>query len=111
MGIKTNDKLLINDLISLIEEGKTQLAYVANTTLTLTHWRIGKRINVDVLDNKRAEYGKRIVVSVARQLTLRYSKSYEEKNLRRIMQSAQVFEDEQIVATLWRQFARLISRF
>ena len=105
MKLETNDNQLIDDLISLIEEGKMQLAYAANATLTLTYWRMGKRINVDILDNKRAEYGKQIVVSVARQLTARYGKSYEEKNLRRIMQFAQVFEDEQIVATLWRQLS------
>jgi hypothetical protein len=32
------------------------------------YWHIGERINREVLDNKRAEYGKQIVASVARQL-------------------------------------------
>lgn len=103
MEIEKSSILLINDLVALIEKGKNQLAYAANATMTLTYWNVGKRINNEILDNQRAEYGKQIVVSVARQLTVEYGRSFEEKSLRRMMQFAQVFNDEQIVATLWRQ--------
>lgn len=103
MEIEKTSILLINDLVALIEKGRKQLAYAANATMTLTYWNVGKRINNEILDNQRAEYGKQIVVSVARQLTVEYGRSFEEKSLRRMMQFAQVFNDEQIVATLWRQ--------
>lgn len=69
MKIEESNNHLINDLVALIENGKNQLAYAANATMTLTYWNIGKRINDEVLDNQRAEYGKKIVVSVARQLS------------------------------------------
>ncbi|MDD4969333.1 MAG: DUF1016 N-terminal domain-containing protein [Paludibacter sp.] len=105
MEIEKTENLLMNDLVSFIEDGKKQLAYAANATLTITYWKIGNRINKDVLENQRAEYGKQIVVSVARQLTAQYGKSFEEKSLRRMMQFALVFNDEQIVATLWRQLS------
>ena len=105
MEIEKSNNRLINDLVALIEESKKQLAYAANATMTITYWNIGKRINNETLDNQRAEYGKQIVVSVARQLTVQYGRSFEEKSLRRMMQFAQVFEDEQIVATLWRQLS------
>jgi hypothetical protein len=105
MEIEKSNNRLINDLVTLIEEGKNQLAYAANATMTITYWNIGKRINNETLNNQRAEYGKQIVVSVARQLTVQYGRSFEEKSLRRMMQFAQVFEDEQIVATLWRQLS------
>jgi predicted nuclease of restriction endonuclease-like (RecB) superfamily len=103
MDIEKSNNHLINDLVALIEKGKSQLAYAANATMTLTYWNIGKRINNEILDNQRAEYGKQIVVSVARQLTIEYGRSFEEKSLRRMMQFAQVFDNEEIVATLWRQ--------
>jgi hypothetical protein len=32
------------------------------------YWQIGKRINIEILDNQRAEYGKLIIASVMRQL-------------------------------------------
>ena len=105
MEIEKSNNRLIKDLVALIEEGKNQLANAANATMTITYWNIGKRINMLVLDNQRAEYGKQIVVSVARQLTAQYGKSFEEKSLRRMMQFAIVFTDEQIVATLWRQLS------
>ncbi len=96
MEIEKSDIRLINDLVTLIEKGKNQLAYAANATMTLTYWNVGKRINNEILDNQRAEYGKQIVVSAARQLTEHYGRGFEEKNLRRMMQFAQIFNDEQI---------------
>ena len=105
MEIEKSNNRLINDLVALIEEGKNQLAYAANATMTITYWNIGKRINKLVLDNQRAEYGKQIVVSVARQLTVQYGRSFEEKNLRRMMQFAEIFDDEQIVVSLIRQLS------
>jgi predicted nuclease of restriction endonuclease-like (RecB) superfamily len=103
MEIEESNNHLINDLVALIEKGKNQLAYAANATMTLTYWNVAKRINNEILDNQRAEYGKQIVVSVARQLTVQYGRSFEEKNLRRMMQFAQIFNDEQIVVSLIRQ--------
>lgn len=96
---------LLLDVCRLIEEGRLQLSYAANAALTYTYWRVGRRINTDVLKNKRAGYGKQIVVSLSRQLTAQYGKSYEEKNLRRMMQFAQIFDDEKIVVSLIRQLS------
>lgn len=105
MEIEKSDIRLINDLVTLIEKGKNQLAYAANATMTLTYWNVGKRINNEILDNQRAEYGKQIVVSAARQLTEHYGRGFEEKNLRRMMQFAQIFNDEQIVVSQIRQLS------
>jgi hypothetical protein len=67
--------------------------------LTMMYWHIGERINREVLDNQRAEYGKQIVASVARQLQKEYgSKGFDEKSIRRMMQFAQEFPKEQIVS-------------
>ena len=101
--VEKNDLLL--DVCRLIEEGRHQLSYAANAAVTYTYWRVGRRINTDVLHNKRAGYGKQIVVSLSRQLTAQYGKSYEEKNLRRMMQFAQIFNDEKIVVSLIRQLS------
>jgi hypothetical protein len=74
-------------------------------TTTLNYWHIGKRINSDILENQRADYGQQIVVAVSRQLTAQYGRSFEEKSLRRMMQIARIFNDEQIAAKLWRQLS------
>jgi len=87
MEIEKSNNRLIKDLVALIEESKNQLANVANATMTITYWNIGKRINKLVLDNQRAEYGKQIVVSVARQLTVQYGRSFEDSILKAILTS------------------------
>ena len=40
----------------------------------MMYWHIGERINREVLDNQRAEYGKQIVSQVATQLQDAYGK-------------------------------------
>lgn len=100
--INTNP-LLFQDVANLIEESKKYVAYNVNSTLTLLYWKIGKRINIEVLQNKRAEYGKQIVVLLSRQLEGLYGKGFDEKNIRRMVQFAGVFPNEQIVGTLSRQ--------
>ena len=97
---------LIKDLRQIIEQARGHVAATANYALSIMYWQIGKRINTEVLDNKRAEYGKQIVASVARQLREEYgSKGFDEKNIRRMMQFAQEFPDEQIVTSLMRQLS------
>ena len=99
------NKLLLNELVSLIEDGRRQLSFAANATITLTYWRVGKRINDDILKNKRAGYGKQIVETISLQLIAQYGNNYGVKNLRRMMQFAQIFDNEQIVVPLVRQLS------
>lgn len=97
---------LINDLRQIIEQARTHVATTVNSELTLMYWHIGERINREVLGNERAEYGKQIVATVARQLQEEYNISgTDEKNIRRMMQFAALFPDSQIVATLSRQLS------
>lgn len=48
------DQLLFNDVSKLIDEARQYVAQSVNTTLALLYWKIGKRINSEVLKNKRA---------------------------------------------------------
>lgn len=73
--------------------------------MTILYWRIGKRINEEILRHERAEYGKQIIASLSRQLVIEYGKSFGEKNLRRMMLFAVVFPDERILVSLIRQLS------
>ena len=101
----TLQESLITDLRNLINEARNKVALTVNTEITLLYWHIGKRINEEVLGNQRAEYGKQIVSTLSRQLTEEYGKGFNEKNLRRMMQFAELFPDFQIVAPLARQLS------
>ena len=97
---------LIRDLREIIENARCHVAATANYELTMMYWHIGERINREVLSNQRAEYGKQIVVTLSRQLQNDFDvKGFDEKNIRRMMQFAQVFPNEQIVASLSRQLS------
>lgn len=92
---------LVDDLRQIINEARNRVAVNVNAELTLMYWHIGERINREVLGNERAEYGKRIVVTVSRQLQDEFgTKGFEERNIRRMMAFANLFPDFQIVSAV-----------
>lgn len=106
---------LIQDLRQIVEQARCRVASTANAELTMMYWHIGERINREVLGNQRAEYGKQIVASVARQLQEDFgTKGFEERTIRRMMQFAQMFPDFQIVSPLvsklsWTHFLTVMT--
>jgi predicted nuclease of restriction endonuclease-like (RecB) superfamily len=90
----------------LIEQSRQQVAIAVNATMSMLYWQIGKRINLEIESQNRSEtYGKQIVATLWRQLEAEYGASFSEKNLRRMMQFAQVFPDEKIVVSVIRQLS------
>lgn len=100
---QSTNQNLFNELSLLIEQSKQRIAIAANSTLTLLFWQVGKRINEEVLNNERAEYGKQIVATVATQLEDKYGSNFNVKNERRMMQFSEQFSDFEIVVPLARQ--------
>ncbi len=97
---------LFSAIKNLIETSKSNVAVLVNAEMTMLYWNIGKRINDEIGEQSRAEsYGKNIVATLWRQLANEYGTSFSEKNLRRMMQFAEVFPDENIVASLIRQLS------
>jgi predicted nuclease of restriction endonuclease-like (RecB) superfamily len=102
-SIKKTEPNLLQELALLIEQSQQQVVLQANSTLTMLFWQVGKRINKDILQNKRADYAKEIVSTLSTQLKEKYGKNFELSNMRRMMQFADQFDDLSIVATLSRQ--------
>lgn len=96
---------LLGDIRDLIEQSRQQVAVTVNSAMTALYWNIGKRINNDVLENQRADYGKQIIESLSAQLTEEYGKGWSEKQLRHCLRIAETIPDFQIVSTLWRQLS------
>jgi predicted nuclease of restriction endonuclease-like (RecB) superfamily len=104
---------LVNELSQLIEQSKNQVAVQANSAVTVLFWQVGNRINQNILQNKRAEYGKQIVPTVSAQLEKKYGRNFTEKNVRRMIRFAEQFTDFQIVVKLsrelsWSHFVELL---
>ncbi len=101
----STDKNFINEILLLIEQSKNKVATQINSGLTVLFWDIGKKINVHVLNNERAKYGQKIVVTLSRELVSKYGRNFEEKNLRRMQQFAEQFTDIEIVVSLSRHLS------
>jgi len=104
---------LFTEISTLIEHARGTVVSQANYALTLLFWKIGTRVNEAVLQNRRADYGKQIVATLARELTEKYGRNFEERNLRRMLQFAESFPDFEILATLstqlsWSHFVELL---
>ena len=105
--------VLLQDLRSMVDDARRHVAREVGSTLAMLYWQIGHRIQKDILENKRADYGKEIVVTVSRQLIAEFGSGFSEKNLWRMIQFSEVFPEKQIVVTLsrelsWSHFLALI---
>ena len=96
---------LVVDLRRLIAESRRQATAAVNLALTLLYWKVGERIRGEVLGSERAGYGEQIVVTLSHQLAAEFGRGYSEKNIRRMMQFAEVFPDPDILATLSRELS------
>jgi predicted nuclease of restriction endonuclease-like (RecB) superfamily len=96
---------LLADLRQLIDTARQRVAVAVNAELTLLYWRIGRRIDTEILGGERAEYGKQIVFTVARLLSAEYGKGWSERQVRYCLRIAEVFPDENILHTLCAQLS------
>ena len=96
---ENNGDALYKEISNLIEQSRRVIYTQASSTTILLFWQIGKRINNDILENKRADYGKQIVVTLSRQLTEKYGRSFAARNLRRMMQFVEQFPNFEIVSS------------
>lgn len=96
---------LLQDLRSLIEQARGRVAQQVNTELVMLNWHIGNRIRKEILRDERAEYGKAVIESLAKQLTMEYGRGYTRAALFRMVQFAERLPNEEIVAALGRQLS------
>jgi predicted nuclease of restriction endonuclease-like (RecB) superfamily len=96
---------LLTDLIEIIHSGKFLASQTLNSALVLTYWSIGERLHKDILQEKRAEYGKEIVAKIATKLTEKFGKGFDRANLFRMIQFAETYQEKEIVVSLSRQLS------
>lgn len=108
-----DEAALLTDLRELIQSARQRIATVANSTTTLLYWHLGRRLLVESLQDERAPYGKRILATVSRQLTVEFGQAFTLRSLYRAIQFCQGFPDQDIVSTLstqlsWSHFLELL---
>jgi predicted nuclease of restriction endonuclease-like (RecB) superfamily len=96
---------LFQEIRQLIDAAKQRVAVTINAEITLLYWQVGKRIQTEILQGQRAEYGKQIIISLSQQLTQTYGKGWGEKHLRHCLRLAETFPNDRIVSTLCRELS------
>lgn len=96
---------LVNDLRRLIESARQQAVVSVNAALTVLYWRMGERIQREILGGQRASYGEAVLKGLGQQLSTNYGRGFSEKNLHHMVRFAEAFPDEAIVSTLSRQLS------
>jgi phosphoribosylformimino-5-aminoimidazole carboxamide ribonucleotide (ProFAR) isomerase len=100
-------------LRGLIASARQEVARQVNSSLVMLYWRVGQRIRKDILKERRAEYGERIVVTLSRQLSQEFGPGWSRRNLFNMVRFADVFDDQKIVHALsaqlgWTHFRHII---
>ncbi|MGH9944561.1 MAG: PDDEXK nuclease domain-containing protein [Pyrinomonadaceae bacterium] len=104
---------LVIDLPLLIEQARARLAQTVNAELALLYWRIGRRLNEEVLCHKRAAYGEEILPTLSAKLVPEFGKGFSARNLARMVRFAETFPDEAVVISLsaclgWSHFVEIV---
>ena len=108
-----NEAGLLADLRTLISSARQRVAVAVNSTQALLYWHIGQRLLKENLQDGRAIYGKRILATLSRELTLEFGRGYNYAGINRMIQFAKVFPDKAIVSALsiqlsWSHFMELL---
>lgn len=107
-------KGLLADVREMILAARQSVAQTTNATLTMLYWQIGRRVRQDILQEKRAEYGERIVSTLGTQLTQEFGRGFGTRNMFRMIRFTEVFPDIKIVSALrtqlgWTHFRHIIA--
>ena len=68
------------------------------------------RIGDDVLQEKRAEYGRQILPTLSAKLTVEYGRDWNERNLAYMVRFAEALPNERIVSAMMRQSCDSVAR-
>lgn len=105
---------LLTDLREMILQARAGVAHAVDSGLVTLYWHVGRRIRQDILKEKRAEYGQKIVSALGTQLSAEFGRGFGVRNLFRMVRFAEVFPDEPIVSALrtllgWTHFRQIIA--
>ena len=81
---KQDEKLqnvLYNDACVIIEQAKIVAYKSVDEILIKRNWLLGMRIQHEVLKDQRAEYGEQVIKTLAKDLTEKYGKGFQKRNL------------------------------
>ncbi len=107
--IKETDRLA-EQIAGLIEQAKQHIIAQVNSTMTCTYYEIGRMIvEQEQKGQKRAEYGKKLLSELAKQLTERFGKGFSRRNLSNMRQFYLVYSPSILTEAGKRESKQLVS--
>jgi predicted nuclease of restriction endonuclease-like (RecB) superfamily len=112
-ALPVSPRALLSDVRRLIVQSRTGISRAVNAALVALYWEVGRRIRRDILREKRAEYGERILQALSAKLTVEFGRGYSARNLASMVRFAGTFPHANILQALtaklgWTHFQRLI---
>ena len=81
-SITENFSQVINDIKQIIDTGKNAAYAAVDATMIATYWNIGRRIvEEEQHGQERAQYGKELIKTLAKELTHEYGSGYSQRYL------------------------------
>lgn len=103
---------LLGEISVLIEQTRQQIQRSVNTAMVHTYWHIGHLIVEDEQQGEsRAAYGKQQLQQLSKELTAKFSKGFDVRNLRNMRKFYQVFSNGNAVRSelTWTHYRILIK--
>jgi hypothetical protein len=107
-----NDSGIINQIKNLIFDARHNIEKQVNTTMLMTYWNIGKIIvEYEQAGNIKAEYGKKLLKNISKQLSNEIGKGFSVSNLQMMRRFFLEYPIQQTVSVKlsWSHYCELLS--
>ncbi len=91
-AVQVNEAALVLDVKKIIQQAKSKAYTAVNSAMVQAYWLIGRRIvEEEQGGEERAEYGKRLIETLSKELTTEFGKGFDARELRKIRQFYLIF--------------------
>jgi predicted nuclease of restriction endonuclease-like (RecB) superfamily len=107
--IPEKENNLFKRVVSILKEARSNVVRSVNSNMVLAYWLIGREIVQEIQNGeKRAEYGKQVVLNLSGQLTKKYGKGFSVQTLWSFRQFYQIYYDKaEIISPTGRELDKI----
>lgn len=82
-NIKASGEDLLNRVVSILEQARSNVVKSVNSNMIIAYWLIGREIVQEIQQGEnRAGYGKKVIDNLSGELTKSYEKGFSVTNLK-----------------------------